>query len=284
MLRRLLDPILNAQGAWADPLGRFYQAVFGAIYRPIPPLKDFLHGTWLGHPLHPLLTDVPIGGLVVAFVLDLVGTRDAATWATGIGWIALVGTALAGFADYLDVDLDGPPRRLGSVHATFMTAAVVFYTLSLAARLGWLAIGGAVPLAAAGLVCIVIGGYVGGDLVFNMGLQVDRNAWRDTSADWAPLSVSEVPENAPTKASAGSETLVVVRRGERILALHDTCSHQGCSLAEGKLVGDDTIECGCHGSRFDLRSGGVSRGPAVFPQPVYEVRAADGKLEARRIH
>lgn len=93
-----------------------------------------------------------------------------------------------------------------------------------------------------------------------------------------------MPEDRPTKAKAGAQTLVVVRRGEEIFALHDTCSHQGCSLAEGKLVDDGRrIECKCHGSRFELADGSVNRGPAVYPQPRYDVRRAEGKIEVKRV-
>jgi hypothetical protein len=66
MLRRWLEPLLKAQAVWADPLGDLFQRIFRVLYGPVPALRDFLHGTWLGHPLHPLLTDVPIGALIIA--------------------------------------------------------------------------------------------------------------------------------------------------------------------------------------------------------------------------
>jgi nitrite reductase/ring-hydroxylating ferredoxin subunit len=134
-----------------------------------------------------------------------------------------------------------------------------------------------------GLVFVVVGGYLGGELVFNLGSQVDRHAWRGGGTKWQALDIESVPEDKPTKAKAGAQTLLVVRRGEKIFALHDTCSHQGCSLSEGKLVDDGKrIECKCHGSRFELADGSVNRGPAVFPQPHYDVRRAEGKIEVKR--
>ena len=123
--------------------------------------------------------------------------------------------------------------------------------------------------------------YVGGELVYNLGTQVDRHAWRGGGTKWTALDVTDLPADKPVKAKAGAQTLVVVRRGKGLDALHDVCAHQGCSLSEGKIVGD-TIECPCHGSRYRLRDGIVVRGPAVFDQPHFEVREAEGKIEVRR--
>jgi len=283
VLRRWLAPILNAQGAWADPLGDLMQRIFRAIYGPFPALRDFLHGTWLGHPVHPMITDVPIGALIIGTVLDLAGQPTGAAWAIGIGFVSMLAAALAGYADY--IDLGGAGKRIGSLHATSMLLAAVLYFVSLGARLGWWPIGGdgAAWIAGIGLVLVLVGGYLGGDLVFNLGSQVDRHAWRGGGTKWQAIDLDSVPEDKLTKAKAGAQTLVMVRRGEKIFALHDTCSHQGCSLAEGKLIDEGKrIECKCHGSRFELADGSVNRGPAVFPQPHYEVRRNEGKIEVKR--
>lgn len=283
MLRRWLEPLLNAQAVWADPLGDLFQRIFRWLYGPAPALRDLLHGTWLGHPLHPMLTDVPIGALIIATVLDVVGQPDGAAWAIGVGIVSMLAAALAGYADYLD--LEGAGKRFGSLHSTSMLVALVFYVISLGARVGWwpLLKDGAAWTAIIGLIFVLVGGYLGGELVFDLGSQVDRHAWRGGGTKWQALDIESVPEDKPTKAKAGAQTLLVVRRGETIFALHDTCSHQGCSLSEGKLVDDGKrIECKCHGSRFDLADGSVNRGPAVFPQPHYDVRREEGKIEVKR--
>ena len=283
MLRRWLEPLLNAQAAWADPLGDLMQRIFRAAYGPFPALRDFLHGTWLGHPVHPMLTDVPIGALIIGTVLDLVGQPVGATWAIGIGFLGMLAAALAGYADY--IDLSGAGKRIGSLHSTSMLIAALLYFVSLGSRLGWWPLfdNGAAILAGVGLIFVVVGGYLGGELVFNLGSQVDRHAWRGGGTKWQSLDVDSVPEDKLTKAKAGALTLVVVRQGEKIFALHDTCSHQGCSLSEGKLVDDGKrVECKCHGSRFELADGSVNRGPAVYPQPRYEVRRSEGKIEVKR--
>jgi nitrite reductase/ring-hydroxylating ferredoxin subunit/uncharacterized membrane protein len=279
VLHRAIERILDAQGSWADPLGKLFVTIFSALYKPVPPIKDFLNGVWFGHPLHPAITDVPIGAFFVALVLDFSGQRSAATAAIGVGIVFMLLAALAGYADY--IDLDGKQRRFGTVHSSLMLVALVLYLVSFVMRLGAVPSPAEVWLSLLGFIIVITGAYVGGELVFNLGAQVDRHAWRGGGTKWTALDVTDVPADRPVKAKAGAQTLVVVRRASGLTALHDVCAHQGCSLSEGKIVGD-TIECQCHGSRFRLGDGLVVRGPAVFDQPHFEVREAEGKLEVRR--
>ena len=281
MIRRFVNRNLLDKWDWGVGIADFYTAVDRAVIRP-KWLRSFLHGTWLGHPLHPLLTDVPVGGLTIALVLDLLGYYDGANVATLAGFAGLILAAIAGFVD-LD-ETDGKARQYGGVHASLMLVAMVFYGLSIVIRFD-IAPGTATQAtvaAAAGYLFIVMGAYIGGDLVFTLGNMVDRHAWRSGGAKWTALDVTEVPERQPLKAKAGAQTLVVVRVGEKIQALHDTCAHAGCSLSDGTLVGD-TIQCGCHGSRYKLADGSVVVGPATYDQPSYEVRRTEGKLEVRRV-
>jgi nitrite reductase/ring-hydroxylating ferredoxin subunit len=187
--------------------------------------------------------------------------------------------ALAGYADY--IDLEEKPRRFGTIHSSLMLVALLFYVVSFLMRLGAVPSSAEVWLSVIGFLIVITSAYVGGELVFNLGTQVDRHAWRGGGTKWTALDVTDIPPDKPVKAKAGAQTLVVVRRGKGLDALHDVCAHQGCSLADGKLVGE-TIECPCHGSRYRLRDGMVVRGPAVFDQPHFEVREAEGKIEVRR--
>ncbi|HAF10583.1 MAG TPA: iron-sulfur protein [Chloroflexi bacterium] len=281
MIRRFINRNLLDRWDWGVGIADFYSSVDRFVVRP-EWLRSFFHGTWLGHPLHPLLTDVPIGGLTIALVLDLLGIYDGANWATLLGFGGLILAAIAGFVD-LD-ETDGKARQYGGVHASLMLVAMAFYIFSLAVRFGY-APGTpyhATLTAALGYLFIVMGAYIGADLVFALGNMVDRHAWRSGGTKWAALDVTEVPERQPTKAKAGAQTLVLVRVGEQISALHDVCAHAGCSLSEGKVVGD-TIQCPCHGSRFKIADGSVVVGPATYDQPAFEVRRAEGKLEARRV-
>jgi len=78
---------------------------------------------------------------------------------------------------------------------------------------------------------------------------------------------------------AGIE-LVLVRRNGTIYALGDRCAHRGGSLHEGELLGD-CIECPLHGTRIRLDDGSLERGPSAYPQPVFETREHDGRVEVR---
>src|SRR3954452_24796483 len=89
-------------------------------------LRDFLHGTWLGHPLHPVLVQVPVGSWTSAGLLDAIPPlRPAATVLIGTGVVAAVPTALAGAADWSEQEIG--VRRLGAVHALANSAALGLY-------------------------------------------------------------------------------------------------------------------------------------------------------------
>ncbi len=291
MIRRFVSSVMDAQQGWADPFGDWTQKVLGAIWRPLRFLKDFLNGTWLGHALHPALTDVPIGAFIGAFVLDVWaqscascgGIRSASDVVIAVGLLGMLGAILTGLADYTDTDTK-PARGYATVHGLLMTLAFVLYAVSLWMRANQPADADrAAPvwLAIVGLAIVVTASYLGGDLVYLMGNMVDHHAFRSFGTKWVALDVAQFEENKPTRAKAGAQNLVVVRRGEQLFALHDLCAHAGCNLSEGKVVGD-AIECGCHGSRFRLVDGHVVRGPSTFDQPRYEIRSAEGKLEVRR--
>ncbi len=279
---RIPTRLIDAQAPWASPLGEAVHRLVAAIFERIAPVRDLLNGRWLGHPLHALLTDVPIGALTVVVVLDLLGQRTAADVALVLGVLAMVAAALAGLADYAGTD--GKARLRATVHGTLMVASLVLYLVSLALRAGGpadrvLPIG----LSIAAYLVLAAGAFVGGDVVFVLGNMVDRHAWRPTSAKWQALEVGELPEGTLVKAKLGLQNLVLVRLGGTIHALHDQCAHAGGPLSGGRLV-DGCIECPWHHSRFDLASGRAQRGPTVYDQPAYEVRPSEGGgYEARRV-
>lgn len=276
MIGRLLVRILNAQAGWARPFGDFNNRWLKALFRPIKPVKDFLNGKWLGHSIHAALTDVPVGVFTLAILFDVLDLRQAADISVGFGILAMVAAAVAGLADYTDTD--DHPRMVATVHATLMVLALLVYSVSL-----WLRLSSptgdrlaAVVIGLVGYGLITAGAWVGGENVYALGDMVNRHAWRFFSAPkWTRLDATEIPENVPTKTKAGAQTLVVVRQGETIYALHDTCAHAGGSLSEGKIV-DGCIQCPLHFSCYDLVTGRRKSGPTTFDQPRYEVRSADG--------
>jgi nitrite reductase/ring-hydroxylating ferredoxin subunit/uncharacterized membrane protein len=239
------------------------------------------HGTWLGHPLHALLTDVPIGALTLVIILDVVGQPAAADVALLIGVLAMLAAALAGFADYSTTD--GRARVRATVHSSLMVVSLVIYAVSLAIRAtGPTSRALPIALSIAAYLILAGGAFVGGDVVYALGNMVDRHAWRPSGAKWQPLEVGEIPEGTLVKAKVGAQALVLIRAGDTINALHDVCAHAGGPLNEGTLV-DGCVECPWHGSRFEVATGRRRRGPTVYDQPSYEVRAAAGGYEARRV-
>ena len=282
----LLSRLIDAQRPWAQPFGEWLHGLLHAFFHRVPALRDLLNGRWLGHPLHAALTDLPIGVLGIAAVLDIVGQSTAAGLALLLALLGFLASALAGLADYSDTD--GTARLRATVHGTLMLGATVLVAIALAIRGGGSAGAVVIVLEVVALGIVLGGAFVGGDVVYSLGNMVDRHAFRGASAKWIALEPAErdesgdIPAGRPVKAKLGINTLVLVREGDRILALHDTCAHAGGPLSEGALV-DGCVECPYHGSRFRMTDGHVVRGPSVYDQPVYEVRRAEaGGWEARR--
>lgn len=247
-------------------------------------VKDLISGTWVGHALHPLITDIPIGTWTSATLLDLFGGRagrPAAQRLIGVGLAGAAPTALTGWSDWADSEPgDDQVRRVGMVHALANVTATALYGASFAARRrGAHSTGVLFGLAGAG--AMLAGGWLGGDLAFARGVGVNETLFDEEPADWTPvLDASMLVEDRPLHAVAGARELVIVRRDGTIHALADRCAHRGGSLHEGQLEGD-CIACPLHGTRFRLQDGSVERGPSAYRQPVYETRVRDGRVEVR---
>lgn len=289
-MAHLFARLVAAQDRWAKPFGDFNHRWLTALFRPIRPLKDFLNGTWLGHPLHAVLTDAPIGIFTAVIVLDVLDLRIAADVTLVLGVLSMAAAALAGLADYSDTD--GTPRTRATLHGTLMVVGLLVYLASLAVRASG-PIDRVVPIALSivGFVIVSAGAYVGGDVAYVLGNMINRHAWRGAGTKWLPIELPaggdiggdlmKLPESTPTKARLGINNLVLIRQGEAILALHEQCAHAGGPLSEGSIV-DGCIECPWHGSRYRLGDGHLRRGPSVYDQPTYEVRRSEGGWEARR--
>jgi nitrite reductase/ring-hydroxylating ferredoxin subunit/uncharacterized membrane protein len=282
-MAHLFARLVAAQDRWAKPFGDFNHRWLTAVFGPIRPLKDFLNGTWLGHPLHAVLTDAPIGIFTAVILLDVLNQRIAADVTLVLGVLAMAAAALAGLADYSDTD--ETPRTRATLHATLMVVALLVYLGSLAVRATGPA-DRAVPIALSvvGFIIVSAGAYVGGEVAYVFGNMINRHAWRGAGTKWLQLQLpadGELPEGTPTKAKLGINNLVLVRQGETIFALHDQCAHAGGPLSEGSIV-DGCIECPWHGSRYQLTDGHLRRGPSVYDQPTYEVRRGEAGWEARR--
>ncbi len=267
----------------AEALDKVAEPVSSVVQRAVQPkfVRDLLSGTNLGHPLHPSLTDAAIGAWLSAGLLDVAGGSDAepaADLLTAAGVAAAVPTALSGFNDWADTI--GPERRVGLVHAGLNTVALALYAGSLVARAG----GNRRKVKAlrfAGFAVMGAGAYLGGHLSFVKGVNVNRTAWQEGPEEWTPvLAASELGEGEHRTADADGVRVLLYRTAAKVHAVASTCTHMGGPLGEGTIE-NGCVTCPWHGSTFRLEDGGIERGPASTPQPSYEARIQNGRIEVR---
>jgi nitrite reductase/ring-hydroxylating ferredoxin subunit len=252
-------------------------------------VKDFLHGTWLGHPLHPVLVQLPVGSWLSAGVLDAVPPlRPAATAMIGTGVVAAVPAALSGAADWSEQEPG--VRRLGALHALLNSAALGLYVGSLVARARGRGGLGRV-LSYSGLGLATASASIGGHMSYAQasGASHAATAARALPHDWIDLGpLDDLPEGRPALRRSGDEgadvPLAVVRRGVRVDVFVGPCAHLSGPLYEGtveEVHGSPCLVCPWHGSAFDLDNGEPRRGPSANPQEKLDVRMEAGRVMAR---
>lgn len=245
-----------------------------------------MNGTWLGEPLHVVLTDVPVGAWTVAMAadaLDVVFDRSqfARTCETSIaiGLLAAAGAAVTGLTDWSDVN--PPARRLGLLHGLLNLGGTALFATSLFLRKKKSREKGrAVSVLAYAVMSYAA--HLGGKLVYEHRVGVDRTDGQIFPEQFtAVLPEKSLIDGKLTRVVYQGTPILLVRRGDRIFAMAETCSHFSGPLSEGKLEGDSVV-CPYHFSRFALEDGRVLDGPAVHPQPCLEVRSRNGHIELRR--
>jgi nitrite reductase/ring-hydroxylating ferredoxin subunit/uncharacterized membrane protein len=263
-----------------DRIGKPLAAAISRATRPAV-IKNTLSGTWLGHQLHPLLTDLPIGSWVAAGMLDITGAGGsgrAARRLVGFGTLAAIPTALAGASDWSETY--GPEQRDGLVHALANLTAVSLQAASWLARRRGRPVAGAV-LSAGGLGLVTAAAYLGGHLTYIRGVAVNHTAFEEAASTWTDVgALADLPAGKPVAATAGNVPLVLVRQDDLIHALSATCVHAGGPLAQGSLL-DGSLRCPWHGSVFRLTDGKPLRGPAATWQPTWEVRVEEERVQVR---
>jgi nitrite reductase/ring-hydroxylating ferredoxin subunit/uncharacterized membrane protein len=281
----------DAQRAPAIPFDEKLQKVVDkALYGGGSPIaqkiRNFLNGTWIGEPLHVILTDIPIGAWTVALVfdgLDSVAERRefaaVADASLAVGLAGAAGAAVAGIVDWTDVD--PPPRRVGLLHGILNLAGTALFATSLILRRkNSRAHGRLVSALAYGV--MTAAAHLGGKMVYEHRVGVDRTSGQVFPEEFtAVMPETELEQSKPTRAEYRGTPILLVRKGDRIFALAETCSHFSGPLSQGELIGD-SIVCPLHYSRFALDDGRVINGPAVHPQPCLEARIKDGQIEVRK--
>ena len=291
----LVDRVIRSQ-KWLDPPAEAVQKAVGWFFTvlgvPGRELKSLLHGTKpLGHPLHPALTDIPLGAWSVGVIADWIAIltgkipTQAGDVALAIGLLGALLALLSGYTDFHETF--GHERRTAFTHGLTMTGVIVIEAISLALR--WWGGSGlhvlAVVLATAGILIALVGAYIGGHLVFGMGTMVNHNAF----ATGGPVryaavgAAADFPEGQMRRVDARGLPVLIVRLKGRLYAIASVCSHAGGPLDKGTLVGE-VVTCPWHGSQFRVTDGRVRGGPATFNQPALLARERDGHVEVRLAH
>jgi nitrite reductase/ring-hydroxylating ferredoxin subunit/uncharacterized membrane protein len=286
---------VNRLEGWARPFAGFgggIAKITAGVYRmlgaPGRLLQDTLNGSYLGHSTHGLLTDAAVGSVTALLVLDAVavlfGATDLETASRivlAFGVLSAWGAVAAGLTDHKDID-PGNARNVATLHGLVNITATVVYTIALLLRLSG-GVASARWLSLIGFVLLASGAFIGGHLVYKFGVMVNFNAFAPgrRAKEFTPiLPAAELPEGAPTKATLGTTSLVLVRRGDVVYALKESCSHAGGPLAQGTLKGE-TITCPLHGSVFRLADGAVVHGPAQTREVSYAARINEGQVEVQ---
>jgi nitrite reductase/ring-hydroxylating ferredoxin subunit/uncharacterized membrane protein len=269
------------EASFLDPVAEIIATKTAKLYPG--KVKDVVSGTWLGHPVHPLLTDLPIGFWTGSLIIDLLGGRKGRKAADKLvlaGILAAAPTAYTGWSDW--ADCRGKEMRVGAVHALSNIAAVLFFSRSyLARKKGERARGLRLSLLGAGT--LGVGGYLGGHLAYRLGVGVDQTVFENPPHEWTTVATDDdLLADVPLEVSVYGVPVLLYRSGSEIFAIANRCSHRGGPLDEGKI--DQyacTVTCPWQYSTFSLKNGEVVNGPATAPQPCYDVRIEVGKVQLR---
>lgn len=277
------------QQKWLDrPSYRLEHAltfVFAAMGRYRERVSNALHGTWVGHPLHPALTSVPTGAVATTVAMDAAGVlqgrasewRDASRFVLGVGLLGSVGAAATGLTDWQHTHEQA--RRIGLVHGLLNAVATALYAVSWWDRRHGRHLRG-MASSALGYGLTLASGYLGGALVFGSGMGVDRSGARLSGDHWTPVLPVAALDGQPQRVEVNGVGVVLYRNDGEVLAVGEQCPHLGAPMDDG-WVDRGRIVCPWHGSRFACESGKVLRGPATAALPWYPVRIRNGLVEVR---
>jgi nitrite reductase/ring-hydroxylating ferredoxin subunit/uncharacterized membrane protein len=253
---------------------------------PAQNVADALHGTWLGHPVHPILTDFTIGAWGIGAACDAVAlaSGDQRAQRLGnslakIGLASAVPTALTGLVDYARIQK--PAAKTATLHAIINDINIGLYLLSIRERRRGNYRGGA-AISLFGMGFVVAASWLGGHLVYSHKVGVDHSDVYGPT-DWVPAVRSdELEVGKPKRVELDGNAILLFRATGGVYAIAARCNHAGGPLEEGDLDGC-RVQCPWHGSVFDLRDGTVIHGPAPRPQPVFAVRERDAMLEVKLV-
>lgn len=263
------------------------ESLHGAVLdggKPVRQIVDVLHGVWLGHPLHPVLTDVTVGAWLLSGLFDVFSlfggksSRQAADSLLMVGTASGVATAVTGLADYTTIP--NPAVRTGALHGLLNAGGLVLNLFSSIARKSG-SRGAGIALSSVALGIMGLSAWLGGELVFRHRVGVNHGKPRTMPEGWTRIMADfELQEGVPQRIDVEGHPVLFYRKENRVYAIGSVCSHAGGPLEEGQFY-DTCVQCPWHDSVFDLRDGSVVHGPSTYGQPLYETRIYDGGIEVR---
>jgi nitrite reductase/ring-hydroxylating ferredoxin subunit/uncharacterized membrane protein len=282
MLVKLADQ--PAFDTLASPLSNAIRNAYSRAGSAGQRAKNTMHGVWLGHPLHPVFTDLPLGAWTTALVLDAVGAlrgdpavESAADIAMAVGLTGAAGAAVTGLTDWSDTD--GHSRRTGLLHGLLnITATALYATAYVLRKRGSRSAG--TSCAITGYAIALGAAFLGGELVYDQRVGVSH-ADAPQPEEFTPIADGDqLADNTMAHAKTGEADVLLARQHGRVCALAHACSHMGGPLSEGTLK-DGSVVCPWHSSEFALDDGHVMNGPATIDQPTLEVRERNGRIEVK---
>lgn len=265
-------------------------------------LKDALEGKPIRSPLHPALVHLPIALFPLSVLLDLAswlleGGESGLVRAAFICIAAGVGTGViagvVGMIDYTDIRDDHPAKKKATLHLVLNVIALGVFAAGAGLRYGNLdterTAGVPLVVSLAGLAILSYSGYLGGHLVYSDGVAVGRHRRRTRtpeativvrSKDGGAVAVADdaaLREGETLRVEIDETVMAIARVKGSLYAFQDFCTHRYGPLSEGALR-DCEVVCPWHNSRFDIRTGKVTAGPAKVDLRTWRVESRDGKI------
>lgn len=252
---------------------------------PTRQLADALHGTWLGHPLHPALTDFVVGALTFGSLFNLIsngdeesGTNKAARLLIKAGIISAIPTALAGLTDYSTI-----PRRAmttGAAHGLLNSTGLTLYLLSLRNG-GNGSSTGSKLFSTLGFGVMFVSAWLGGRMTYHDRVGVNKAEFPEGPDDWTSvMKEEELAEGEATRVDLDDSPVLLYKEAGEVFAIGAVCPHEGGPLEEGTFA-NQCVECPWHQSVFDLNDGSVVHGPSTYVVASYDTRVYRKRIQVR---
>lgn len=267
----------------------------------MPTLKDSLEGKPVRSPLHPALVHIPIALFPLSSILDVAShlftsPETRLVYAAFICLIAGIASALFaaifGIVDYTDIRDDHPAKKTATAHMALNLVAVGLYAGSAGLRFDAFDASATptLPLVLSLVALAVLGysGYLGGSLVYDHGIGVGRHRRKTRLPERTitlrspaqPVAVADdgaLGEGETLRVDIDGLVMAVARLDGAVYAFQEFCTHRYAPLSEGKLSGCE-VTCPWHRSRFDVRTGEPTQGPAKVPLRTFRTDVRDGKI------